>query len=324
MFFGRRTTVDTSLVALAHAGALVGALVGALACTDGANQPARQERARPASARSRPTAAAAATDDFGDTILAARPPRRIVSLSPVTTELLFALGAGGRVVGRTHWDLSPAAAIAVPDVGNGMQPNVEAVLGVHPDLVVLYASSSNRAAAVQLRKAGVNTLAIRDDHISDFRRTVAMLARATGDTIAGQGIADSVERSLAAVRERPRPSRPPTVFWHMWDSPVLTIGGGSYLDELVTIAGAKNIFGDLAEPSPQVTLEEIVRRNPDFILVGPASAKALRDNALWRAVPAVREGRLLIVDTLLTARPGVRLGEAAHSLRALILKDTVR
>lgn len=315
MFFGWRTAVDASLIALT--------LAGALACADGAKGSARNAGTPPANRRTQSAAAASATDDFGDTILA-RPARRIVSLSPVTTELLFALGAGGRVVGRTHWDLFPAAAIAVPDLGNGMEPNVEAVLGAHPDLVVLYASPSNRAAALHLRAAGVNTLAIRDDHISDFRRTVSMLARATGDTMAGRAIADSVERSLTAVRERPRPSRPPTVFWHMWDSPIVTIGAGSYLDELVTIAGAKNIFDDLAAPSPQVTLEEIVRRNPDFILVGPASAKALRNNALWRAVPAVREGRLLIVDTLLTGRPGVRLGEAAHSLRALILGDTVR
>jgi ABC-type Fe3+-hydroxamate transport system substrate-binding protein len=316
LFFGRRWTADSLLISLA--------LAGVLACADGANPPARQARARPANSGSQPAAAASVTDDFGDTIRAAHPAQRIVSLSPVTTELLFALGAGGRVVGRTHWDLSPAAAAAVDDVGNGMQPNVEAVLGVHPDLVVLYASPSNRAAATQLRRVGVNTLAIRDDHISDFRRTVAMLARVTGDTLAGVAIVDSVERSLASVRERPRPAKPPTVFWHMWDSPIVTIGAGSYLDELVTIAGAKNVFGDRPEPSPQVTLEEIVRRNPDFILVGPASAKALRDNALWRAVPAVRDGRLLIVDTLLTARPGVRLGEAAHSLRALILNDTVR
>jgi ABC-type Fe3+-hydroxamate transport system substrate-binding protein len=267
---------------------------------------------------------ATAVDDFGDTIVAAPPAQRIVSLNPVTTELLFALGAGPRVVGRTHWDLYPDAARAVPDLGNGMQPNVEAVLGAHPDLVVLYAGQSNRAAAAQLRRAGIPTLAIRDDHISDFRRTVTLLARATGDTIAGNAIADSVERSLSAVSARPRPAKPVTVFWHVWDSPILTIGHGSYLDELVTIAGAKNVFGDLPDPSPQVTLEEIVRRNPDFILVGPASAKALQASPLWRSVPAVRDGRLLVVDTLLVGRPGIRLGEAARSLRSLILKDTVR
>lgn len=265
-----------------------------------------------------------AVDDFGDTLRLAHTARRIVSLNPVTTEILFALGAGNRVVGRTHWDLYPDAARAVPDLGNGMQPSVEAVLGAHPDLVVLYASPSNRAAAVQLRKAGVATLALRDDQISDFRRTVRALARATGDTTSGDSLADSVQRSLDVVRARPRPAKPPTVFWHVWNSPILTIGRGSYLDELVRIAGAKNIFGDLADPSPQVTLEEIVRRDPDFILVGAASAKQLRESATWRSVPAVREGRLLIVDTLLVGRPGVRLGEAARSLRALILHDTIR
>lgn len=268
--------------------------------------------------------AAAALDDFGDSIRAAAPAQRIVSLNPVTTEMIFALGAGSRLVGRSHWDLYPDAARAVPDLGNAIEPNAEAILGAHPDLVVLYASPSNHAAEVQLRRAGVNTLSIRDDHISDFRRTLDLLARATGDTAAARVIADSVERSIGAVSARPRPAKPVTVYWDVWDQPILTIGRGSYLDELVNIVGAKNIFGDLPEPSPQVTLEEIVRRNPDFILVGPSSVKKMRASPLWQAVPAVREGHLLIVDTLLVGRPGVRLGEAARSLRALILKDTVR
>jgi iron complex transport system substrate-binding protein len=300
LFFQRR----------ALTGMLFFAIAGAIACEGGAKPPANQT--------------AVAVDDYGDTISAGTPAQRIVSLNPVTTELLFALGAGPRVVGRTHWDLYPDAAKAVADLGNGMQPNVEAVLGVHPDLVVLYAGQSNRAAAVQLRKAGIQTLSIRDDRISDFRRTVLLLARATSDTITGNVIADSVERSLAAVSARPRPEKPVTVFYHVWDSPILTLGRGSYVDELLTIAGAKNVFGDMPDASPQVSLEEIVRRNPDFVLAGPVSAKKMSESPLWRSVPAVRDGRILIVDTLLVGRPGIRLGEAARSLRALILKDTVR
>jgi iron complex transport system substrate-binding protein len=291
--------------------ALLACTAGTLACAD-----KKTER--------RPQAAALKQDDYGDTIRIAPPAQRIVSLSPVTTELLFALGAGPRVVGRTHWDLYPDAAKAVTDLGNGMEPNVEAIVGVHPDLVIMYAGTSNRAAAMLLRKAGINTLSIRDDHISDFRRTVELVARATGDTANGKIIADSVERSLAAVSARPRPAKPVTVFYHVWDSPILTLGRGSYVDELLTIAGAKNVFGDMPQPSPQVTLEEIVRRNPDFILAGPVSAQTMRESPLWRSVPAVRAGRILVVDTLLVSRPGVRLGEAARSLRALILKDTVR
>lgn len=263
-------------------------------------------------------------DDFADTVRAAAPAKRIVSLSPVTTEILFAIGAGDRVVGRTHWDLYPPEAKAVTDVGNGMQPNVEAVLGVRPDLVVLYASQSNRAAAEQLRKAGIETMAIRTDHIADFHRAVVWLARAVGDSAAGARLVDSVERTLRAVRALPRPAKSPTVFWHIWDSPIYTVGKGSFISELVEIAGGTNVFGDLAAPSPQVTMEEVVRRNPDFVVTGPVSAPKVRASAAWRAVPAVRAGRLIVVDTALVGRPGTRLGEAARHLRALLVPDSAR
>ena len=104
-------------------------------------------------------------DDFGDSIAVAAPPSRIVSLNPATTELLFALGAGSRLVGRTHWDEWPIEALAVPDLGPGVRPNVEAVLAANPDLVVLYASEDNRAAATRLRAAGIATLSLKIDRI---------------------------------------------------------------------------------------------------------------------------------------------------------------
>lgn len=262
-------------------------------------------------------------DDFGDTVRAGHGARRIVSLNAVTTEILFALGAGARVVGRTHWDPFPEAARAVADLGDGMQPNVEAVLGARPDLVVLYGSESNRAAAQALRRAGVATLAVRTDHVADFRRAARLLARAVGDSTAGDRLADSLEASLAVVRARGRAATTPTVFWFIWESPLFTIGRGSYLTELVETAGARNVFDDLAAPSPQVALEEVVRRNPDYVLAGPQNAARIRRSAAWQAVPAVRAGRILVVDTTLVGRPGVRLGEAARHLRALILHDTV-
>ncbi len=270
-----------------------------------------------------PRTAAGGVDDFGDTLRVAHA-RRIVSLNPVSTEILFAIGAGNRMVGRTHWDLYPDAARAVADLGDGMQPNTEAVLGAHPDLVVLYASASNRMAANRLRSAGVATLALRTDHIADFSRAVMFLSRATGDSAAGQLLVDSVGRSIDRVRARPAGAHPPTVFWQLWDSPLYTIGRGSFMNELVEIAGAKNVFDDLDLAAPQVTMEEIVRRNPDYILAGPVNAAKIRESAVWRAVPAVRAGHILVVDTALVGRPGVRLGEAARHLRALIVHDTVR
>ncbi len=263
-------------------------------------------------------------DDFGDTIRLAGAPARVVSLNPVTTELVFALGAGDRLVGRTSWDLFPEAARAVTDLGPGMQPNVEAVLGQRPDLVLLYGSESNRLAAQQLRAAGVSTLAYRTDRVADLARVVPVIANALGVAGTGTIVLDSVQASLAAVRALPRPARAVRAYWHIWDAPLMTIGGGSYLSELLEIAGAENVFGDLAQPSPQVSMEEIARRDPDVILAGPLGAERIRKAAAWQTVRAVREGRVIVLDTTIVGRPGVRMGEAAAFLRRKLVDSLPR
>jgi len=257
-------------------------------------------------------------DDFGDTLTVRASPRRIVSLNPATTELFFALGAGDRLVGRTHFDLYPPAAQTVEDLGSAIPPNVESVLGVRPDLVMLYASSSNRDAATRLHGAGVPTLTLRIDHIADFRRAVAILGRVIGDTARATVVADSVSRTLERVRVAMQGKPRITAFWKAWDSPVIAIGGGSFLSELVDIAGGKNVYGDDPRPAFDVTIEDVVRRNPDVVFAGPESGERMRSAPAWRALRAVREGRILIVDTMLVGRPGVRLGEAAVSLARLL------
>lgn len=258
-------------------------------------------------------------DDFGDTARFAAPAQRVVSLNPVTTELLFALGVGERAVGRTSWDLYPEAAKQVPDLGAGMGPNVEAVVGQRPDLVLLYASESNRAAAQQLRAAGISTLTHRTDKVADLQRVIPVIAAALGVDSVGRFVADSVRASIDAVRALPRPTTPVRAFWHVWDAPLLTIGGGSYLSELLDIAGAANVFADATQPSPAVSLEEVARRNPDVILAGPNNAAKIRQSPLWQSVPAVRAGRVIVIDTTIVGRPGVRMGEAARFLRRVLV-----
>lgn len=258
-------------------------------------------------------------DDFGDTLRLAAPAARIVSLNPVTTELAFALGAGDKLVGRTSWDLFPEAAKAVPDLGAGMGPNVEAIIGQRPDLVLLYASEMNRTAVQQLRAAGIATLTHRTDKVADLQRVIPIIAAALGRDSLGRIVADSVRVSLEQVAALPRPSEPLRAFWHIWDAPLMTIGGGSYLSELLTIAGATNVFDDIAMPSPQVSLEEVARRNPDVILAGPNTAQRIRTNPQWQSVPAVRAGRVIVIDTTIVGRPGVRMGEAARFLRRVLV-----
>ncbi|HUQ84543.1 MAG TPA: helical backbone metal receptor [Gemmatimonadaceae bacterium] len=287
----------------------------------------RESRAAAASDTARSTSTLVARtirDDFGDTLTISASPRRVVSLNPATTELFFALGAGDRLVGRTHYDLYPVAAKAVPDLGNGMQPNVEAVLGARPDLVVLYASNDNRDAARRFRAAGVPTLTLRVDRIAEFRHAVTILGQVLADTAAALTVVDSVEATLDRVRSATRGLKRPTAFWKAWDSPVIAIGGGSFLTELVDVAGGSNIYGDDPRPSLDVTIEDVVRRDPDVVLAGPESAQRMRAAPAWRALRAVREGRVLIVDTTLVGRPGVRLGEAAMSLAQLMHPGAVK
>jgi iron complex transport system substrate-binding protein len=272
--------------------------------------------ARP-SAASRGSGVAELRDDYGHMVRLAVSARRIVSLNPATTELLFALGAGDRVVGRTQYDLWPDSARLVPSVGAGMQPNLEAVLGRQPDLVVMYASGSDRGAADRLTAAGVATAAFRMDRIADFARVTILLGRLVGDTIRARAVVDSVTGTLARVRRATQSLPRPSVFLHAWEKPLMTLGGGSFVSELVTVAGGRNIYDSLPAPSPVVTLEDVLQRNPDIVLVSPIERSNMLQSDRWRALPAVRNGRVLAYDTNLVARPSVKLGEAAVSLARL-------
>jgi iron complex transport system substrate-binding protein len=294
-----------SVLLLSHRSGLIALVLAVSACSD-------------SRARSLET-----SDDFGDPVRIGVPPTRIVSLNPATTEILFTLGAGTRLVGRTRYDSWPDSAKLIPPLGDGIQPNVEAVLAAHPDLVILYASQDNRSAAARFRAAGVSTLSLKVDHISDFRRAVQLLGTVLRDSARANAVIDSVNRTLDSVRTATAKLTRPSVFWHIWDAPVITIGSGSFMNELVEIAGGKNVYGDISGPSAQVSLEDISRRNPDFILAGPIGKSQIASDSRWRIVRAARDNKIFVVDTLLVARPSVRLGEAAVSLANLLHPGTL-
>lgn len=258
-------------------------------------------------------------DDFGTPLpIDSAYADRVVSLNPAFTEIAYAIGAGARLVGRTSWDNRPREALAVTDVGPGIRPNVEAVLATRPTLVLLYATAENRAAAEALERAGVRTLALRTVTIADFRRAARTLGVALGAEREATALVDSIEATFAAVQEAVRGVVPPRVVWTSWESPVMVVGNASYEAELLALAGAENVFADRREPVATVTIEEIAQRQPTLILAGPERVQRLRTSASWRAVTAVRDGRLVVLDTAVIGRPGVSMGMAAVAIaRAL-------
>jgi len=261
--------------------------------------------------------AATIVDDFGERVSLA-PAARIASLSPTTTEFLYTIGAASRLVGRDSYDEWPLAAKTLADLGPGISPNVEKILAARPDLVVLYATNDNRAAASALRAAGIRVVGLKIDRIADFRRAATILGALAADTAAARLTVDSVDRSLDRIRAATAVLPHPRVLWYLWDNPILVLGSGSYQSELLAIAGGANVYTDRAEPAAPVSLEDVLRRDPEVIFLDSGKADLLRRSPRWRNVAAVRADRLFTIDDALLNRPGVTLGMAARSLaRAL-------
>ena len=252
-------------------------------------------------------------DDAGDTVTLAGPARRIVSLIPATTELLFAMGQGDRLVGRTQWCDYPAAAAQVPSVGDGITPNLEAVLGTRPDLVVMYHSGQNGSAAERLRALGVPAIRVRSDLLADVPRLASMLGRLLD---AGPS-ADSLARAFALELEAatvPPPAAPPSIFLLVWDQPPMTVGSGSYLTELLERAGGRNTYADLPTSSGQISVESAAQRDPDAILTSNAAIPAFAERPEWQAVRAVRQRRFVHAPGSEFSRPGPRAPAAIRQL----------
>ena len=255
--------------------------VGAVACSRADTSAASKRDATVVT-----SAVAADTDDFGVPLPTdARFAARVVSLNPAATEAIFTIGADSLLVGRSRWDEYPKEVSRIAALGDGIRPNIEVVLAARPSLVVLYATAENRAASDALTRAGVRTIALRVDHIAQFHHMLAVLGRALGADARARIVSDSVQLTLDRVRTLTASLPRPRVVWPAWESPLLVIGGGSYIDELLTIAGADNVFHDMDAPSPPVSIEEIAKRNPDVVITGVTRAAKLTTNPAWQIIP---------------------------------------
>lgn len=265
-------------------------------------------------------------------VTAAAPPQRIVSTAPSITEMLFALGAGDRVVGVTTYCRYPEEARRKPKIGGYATPNVEAILQQRPDLVVVLDDRTDLVD--KLRPFGVATLPLRHQSLADIERSIVTLAAHLGVDDRGRQLAADIRRDLGRVTEstskRPRRS----VLLLVGRNPgsltdIYAAGRGSYLDELITLAGGTNLFRDTAVAYSKVSLEDILARDPDVIIdmshqegVSAEDVRAIQ--ALWGRFPSLRAVRtrdvhVVTEDVFLV--PGPRVSVAVESLARIIHGD---
>ena len=263
---------------------------------------------------------ASVTDFQGRSVAIAKRPERIVSIGPSNTEFLFALGAGERIVGDDDFSDQPAAAKTKEHVG-GVKVSLEKVVSLKPDLVVTVKFSDGTIEALSQTSAAV--LVVDPQNLADVARTATILGRAVGAD--GAKLADDIQKRIDAVRAKTATAPKPKVF-HEIDasdlSKLFTVGPGSFIDDLIAVAGGTNIAAGAKTQYPTISTEEIVRADPQVVVLADAAygttVESVASRPGWSALAAVRSKRVYPVAGDLFSRPGPRVGEAAEAYAKLL------
>lgn len=262
-------------------------------------------------------AAVSVSDDFGQTITLPQPARRIVSLAPHITELLFAAGAGAAVVGTSEYSDYPDAATRIARIGGGGGLDLEAIIALQPDLVVAWQSGNPPGQVQRLQELGLRVFRSEPHTLQDIPRTLQRLGQLAGTAAAAQPVMDVFIRRLHALRER-YASRPPvSVFYQVWDQPLMTVNGAHLVNDVLQLCGGENIFADLPVLAPQVSIEAVLARNPQAIIIAADHDDAATLTAAWQRWPqlqAVRNAHLYTLRRELLVRHTVRILDGAEQL----------
>jgi iron complex transport system substrate-binding protein len=266
-------------------------------------------------------------DDAGRTVTLAHPARRVISLIPAQTEIVSILAGTDVLIARTVWDHDPAIA-HLPSIGNALTPSVEWLAAQQPDLIVAWPDAQSRDVVKRLESIGIPVYASRVESIAEIRGMITRLGVLLGETARADSLLGAVDEELDAVRTAVAGKPQRSVLYLLSADPPMAAGPGTYVDDVITIAGGVNVFGDLRQLWPQVALEEIVRRQPDVIIRPTerdvAAPMVGLDRAGWRELRAVRAGRVYGVSPDLYNRAGRTVGEAARGMAERIHADSVR
>ena len=235
-------------------------------------------------------------DDDGTQVTIDSVPQRIVSLAPSGTEILFAVGAGDQVVGVTDWCDYPynfaewVADGKISSIGNYWQPAIEPIIALTPDLVIANGGGPSDEAAANLRSMGYTVIVLNPKTVDEVLTDIEIIGKATGHANEATNLISSLQSRIDAVTNKVAGiTDKPKIYIEVSDNPLMAVGPGSYIDDLVTLAGGANIFADTGTAYPIVSSESVISKNPDIIL-SPFSGIAKRPG--WSAINAVANNKI--------------------------------
>lgn len=267
-------------------------------------------------------------DDAGVEVSVASPVLRVVSLAPNATELLFAAGAGERVVGVVAGSDWPPAARDLPRIGDVHGLDLERIIALHPDLVVTWPYTTPGHVAV-LRAQGIPVFIVDPRSVDEIASDVQRLGALAGTETIARAAAAALERRFAALRDRYQGRPAISVFYEVWNAPLVTLGGDHLVSRAIETCGGRNVFASVRLPAPHVTIESVLALKPEAIVAGADAGrrpKWLDDWKRWTLIPAITYGNLAVVNADLLHRPGPRFVDGMAELcevldRARINRD---
>lgn len=263
------------------------------------------------------TAGVEAVDDAGRTVRLDAPAERIVSLAPHVTEILFATGAGDRLVGAVAHSDHPPAAKAVPRVGGYSRPDLERIADLEPDLVIAWRTGNPEDRIEKLVDMGLTVYISNPKRLEDVARQLERLGKLAGHTGEGAAAADRFRERLAELRARYADRPPVSVMYQIWHQPVMTVNGEHLISDVIRLCGGRNAFGELPSLVPRISREAVLDRGPQVIVASgmgesrPDWLDAWKD---WSGLPAAAADQLHFVPPDLIQRHSPRILDGAGIL----------
>lgn len=247
---------------------------------------------------------------------------RIVSLAPNVTEILYALGVDSRLVGVSNYCNYPPAAKTKPQVGQVINPSLEKIVALKPALVLATTAGNRRETVRALERLGVAVYGIDPRNIEGIFRSIQNISELLGVSEAGAKLEADLRTQLAAVAARIEGRPWPRVLFVLWLEPLMSVGRYTFIHDVLRRAGAESATADRAEDWPRLSLEEVIRRNPDYLVLAHSPALEqqladLRQRPAWQGLRALEKDHVILLDEAVL-RPGPRIAEAVERLaRAL-------
>ena len=267
-------------------------------------------------------------DMLGREVTLAAPPARIVSLVPSVTEILFALGADGRVVGVTDYCDFPPAARQKPSVGWMVSPSLETIVTLKPDLVIATDEGTREETFTQVKRLGVPLFLVHAHRVGDVLDVVRRLGTLTEREAAARALVASIEGRIETLRRAVAPHRRPRVLYVVWPDPLIVPARDAIVTELIQIAGGESVTAGDGEAYPRFSLEAAIARDPEVIILathgagtGPVSREKIER---FTNLAAVRSGRVHTVDGNLLHRYGPRITDGLEQLARAIHPEAFR